>query len=68
MRRHQTEESPLCKPRERYGLAFMLAFLAACADIYGSLEMPWWHRVDADDSVQEVQARIRRIVREELQI
>ena len=44
------------------------AFLAACADIYGSLEMPWWHRVDADDSVQEVQARIRRIVREELQI
>ncbi len=27
----QTEESCLCRPKEKYGLAFILAFLAACA-------------------------------------
>ena len=44
------------------------AFLTACTEIYSRLEMPHWHRVDANGSVQEVHARIRRIVRDELRI
>lgn len=41
-------------------------FLQACADIYSRMEMPWLHRIEADGSVQEVQARIRDVIRHEL--
>lgn len=41
-------------------------FLQACADIYSAMEMPWLHRVEADLTVSEVQARIREVIQEEL--
>ena len=41
-------------------------FLQACKDIYSAMEMPWLHRIEADGSVAEVQARIRDVIREEL--
>ena len=41
-------------------------FLQTCAAIYSSMEMPWLHRIEADGSVQETQARIRDVVRQEL--
>ncbi len=39
-------------------------FLQACKDIYSSMEMPWLHRVEADGSIEETQARVRTLVRE----
>ncbi len=41
-------------------------FLQACMNIYSAMEMPWLHRVEADGSIEEVQARVRALVREEL--
>ena len=41
-------------------------FLQACHDIYSGMEMPWLHRIEADGSIAEVQARIREVIREEL--
>lgn len=41
-------------------------FLQACKNIYSSMEMPWLHRIEADGSIAEVQARIRDVIREEL--
>ncbi len=41
-------------------------FLQACMDIYSAMEMPWLHRVEADASIDETQARIRELVRQEL--
>lgn len=41
-------------------------FLQACYEIYSAMEMPWFHRVEADGSVTETQARIREILRREL--
>ncbi len=41
-------------------------FLQACHEIYSAMEMPWLHRLEADGTVQETQARIREVIREEL--
>ncbi len=41
-------------------------FLQACMDIYSAMEMPWLHRVEADAGIDETQARIRELVRQEL--
>lgn len=41
-------------------------FLQECAAIYSRMEMPWLHRIEADASVQEIQSRIREIIRREL--
>lgn len=41
-------------------------FLQACHEIYSGMEMPWLYRIEADGSVQETQARIREVIREEL--
>ncbi len=41
-------------------------FLLACKNIYSAMEMPWLHRVEADGSVEEVQAQVRALVRAEL--
>ncbi len=41
-------------------------FLQACKDIYSAMEMPWLHRVEADESIDDVQARVRALLKEEL--
>ncbi len=41
-------------------------FLARCAQIYSSMEMPWLRRIEADGEVDETQARIREVIREML--
>lgn len=44
------------------------AFLTACAEIYSRMEMPWLRRIEAGGSVNEIQTRIREVIREELSV
>ncbi len=41
-------------------------FLLACKQIYSAMEMPWLFRIDADESIEDVQAQVRALVEQEL--
>ncbi len=43
-------------------------FLQACASIYSTMEMPWLFRIEADGEISETQARVREIIRSELNV
>ncbi len=42
-------------------------FLQAVARVYSNMNMPWWHRVDATGSTEDVQAKIQRVLRTRLE-
>ncbi len=62
-------EEAVRRMRERGNVADAFeneAFLQACMDIYSAMEMPWLFRVEADGSIEETQARVRALMKQEL--